>query len=135
KRYDRCPIPCPKDGQRELRRERVKTRGEGLRLLNKRRTAVDNGELLPVAYAVTFEELMERLATDHATKHRKAALKLKHLRETFAGMKVATITYDAMQRYVIARQADASDSTIYQELANLRRGFRLARQAGRLSVV
>jgi integrase len=135
KRYATCPTPCPRAGQSELRRERAKSYGDALKILNARRTAVDKGEGLPITDAVTFEELMERLATDHATKHRKAALKLKHLRAAFAGKKAPAITYDAMQRYVIARQALAADSTIRQELSNLRRGFRLAKQAGRLTAV
>jgi integrase len=129
KRFDACPSPCPTLGTRETHRETFDTYGDARKALNDRRSAVDNGEALPdEGKPETLETLLTRLETDHATKHRKAPLKLHHLRAAFAGKPARAILHaDRLRAYVRDRQASgAADSTITQELANLRRAANLA---------
>jgi integrase len=137
RRYEPCPNPCPREGQRELHRERAPSYSEALKILNARRAAVDKDEALPVAEALTFETLIAGLEHDHALHHRRSALKLHHLRRAFAGLKESALTKNRVERYILARQASgAADSTIYQECASLKHALVLAGKwvKGRFSV-
>jgi integrase len=59
-----------------------------------------------------------------------------HLRKAFAGSRVDSLTTDRITAYAVQRtRAGAAPATVNLELKLLRRGFSLAREAGRLSFV
>ncbi len=127
KTHAACPTPCPKLGQRETRREFARTYADATKLLNARRSAVDTGAGLPEGRPETLETLLKRLDDDHALNHCKAKLKHNHLRAAFAGQDArAILQADRLRAYVRERQETAADSTVAQELANLRRAANLA---------
>jgi integrase len=129
KAYAACPNPCPRIGATELRRERFATRGEARTALTARRSAVDKGEALPEeGKPETLDMLLARLQDYHATERNAARLKLHNLRAAFAGQDARTILQaDRLRSYIRTRQeTGAADSTIVQELANLRTAANLA---------
>lgn len=81
-----------------------------------------------------FDELAEGLIRDYKVNGRKSLdrieYSLKHLRRRFARIRAINIDSNVVQAYIIERQEQgASNSTINQELAALRRMFNLgARQ-------
>ncbi len=61
---------------------------------------------------------------------------LRHLREFFGGARAMSITHDRLTEYVVHRQTEgASNSSIQKELAAIRRAFRLAKRAKKVSDV
>ena len=119
-------------------------------LLDERRTESRQGQLVPGASKVVMADLFALYAADAVAKHRDPP-RLHHLCQWLdvvvtkaddgtvrygGGWKAQAVTYDALQRYVADRQkAGAADSTIANELAAVRRAFRLGKKAGRLKVV
>jgi len=103
----------------------------------------------PDAKRVTVGELFMLYLAAAAAKHQDPP-KLKRLAEWFevtvetgddgavtysSGRKAMTVTYGVLQRYVADRQASgAADATIHNELAALRRAFRLGKKAGKVTV-
>ena len=59
---------------------------------------------------------------------------LAHLTEFFGSSRALDITTDRVRSYIVQRQGEgATNSSIQKELAALKRAFRLANQAGRIS--
>lgn len=109
-------------------------REDAVALRESKRTQSRRGELVTGAARVTFEDLTAMLAADGLAKGNRTAHKLKHLVERFAGWRAVDVTTDAVRAYEAARlAAGAARATVNQELAALRRAFRLAVEAGRLA--
>lgn len=85
-----------------------------------------------------FEDLAQMLLDDYTVNDRRSSRRingaLKHLRAAFGMDRVVDITTDRIQRYVAdRREQDGANATINRELAALKRMFKLALQAERLS--
>lgn len=119
-------------------------------LLDAKRTAGRQGQFIAGAGRVVLADLFTVLAADAKAKHRDRP-KVRNLCDYFdvavtkgddgsvtysGGRKASAVNYAVLQAYVASRQdADASDSTIHNELAALRRAYRLARKAGKVATV
>lgn len=138
-------------GGKAVRESSGSTRKEDAKaLLDAKRTAGRQGQLVAGAGRVVLADLFAVLAADAKAKHREPP-KLRNLCEYFdvvatkgadgsviyaGGRKASAVNYAVMQGYVASRQdAGASDSTIHNELAALRRAYRLARKAGKIAAV
>lgn len=111
------------------------TEKAALKLRERKLVEAEDGRLPVAPGRVTYETLMEQrrlaLEADH-----KACKKVPHLDAAFRGWRASDLTYVALQRYVADRQrAGAASSTVHNELAALRRAFRLSRKAGLVTVV
>lgn len=85
------------------------------------------GKLAALPGRCTFATLVALLQAEHDLKRRKKPLNVKRLEAAFAGWRARDIDRAALERYVAdRRRAGAADATIHNELAALRRGFRLA---------
>jgi len=108
---------------------------EAVRARRRKLVEAEDGKAPARERRTTYEDLMERRRVALASDHKDVAAH-PNLDDYFKGWKVEAITYAAMQDYVAARQAaGAAASTIHNELAALRRAFRLARKAGLVTVV
>ncbi len=119
-------------------------------MLDEKRTAGRKGQLVVGANKVMLSDLFALLVANRKAKHKEPP-RLTRLCEffdvvetktddgavTFAGgWRAQAIDYDVLTRYVTDRQkAGASDSTIHNELAALRRAFRLGRKVKKVTVV
>lgn len=111
-------------------------RGDAVALRESKRTQSRAGTLVPDARRVTFEDLVKMLAADAAAKGNRTPHKVKNLAAHFAGWRANAITTDAVRAYEAQRlAAGAARATVNQELAALRRAFRLAVEAGRLAAM
>jgi integrase len=102
---------------------------------NRKVVEAEDGKAPAVARQVRYEELMERRRVA-LENDRKVVKAVPRLDDHFRGWRATRITYAALQDYVRWRQEEgAAASTIHNELAALRRAFRLARKAGLVTVV
>lgn len=96
---------------------------------------LERGEWLPpAAQRTTFEDLMDLVEADYQASERRSLARVhvarRALARAFAGMRAQAITRDRINRYVAERRAEGkAPNTISNELAILRRGFRLAQAA------
>jgi integrase len=114
--------------------------------LQKQIGLVQRGEQLPSdARKLPFEDLRDALVQDYQINGRKSLYFVngkaritatKHLAKFFAGYLVTGITPDAIQRFVLERQAaNEAAGTTNRALSALKRMFHLAVQSGRLQSV
>ncbi len=107
----------------------------------KRLVEMQRGHLVGVREGALRWDDIERMLEDRwSLDGRKGLLQarsvLRRLRRAFAGWKTEAITTDAITRYAVRRRDEgAAPATVNLELAVLRRGFGLAREAGRLAVI
>jgi integrase len=92
----------------------------------------------PQEEKVSFEDLAADLERDYIINGKRSTptlpRRLRPLPRHFALLHAVDITTDRVRAYIVDRQADgAANATINRELARLKRMFRLAVQAGRLS--
>ena len=92
----------------------------------------------PVEEKVTFNDLAAMLVSDYTVNDRHSMRRLTssllHLRSHFGLQRAVDITADRVQGYVAQRRnAKAANATINRELAALKRAFRIAVDAERLS--
>ncbi len=92
----------------------------------------------PAEERLTFKDLTEMIEADYAVNERRSARRLsgslKNLRSYFALDRVVDISSDRVQAYVRQRRdAKAANATINRELAALKRAFKIAVDAERLS--
>jgi integrase len=111
------------------------TERAAVKLRERKLVEAEDGRLPVAPGRVTYETLMAArraaLEADHKAVKPHAALDAY-----FAGWRAADIDYVALQRYVTDRQrAGAADATIHNELAALRRAFRVARPAKLVTTV
>lgn len=138
RRVAKCPKDCPKRGVREYRVIRESShstrRDDAEALLAKRTLARKSGHLIPDERKVVFEDLVRLIETDYELKQRHSRPKLGKLKEAFEGTPALAITTDRVKEYAVERMAaGAARATVNQELAALRRMFRLAIEVGRLT--
>jgi integrase len=109
------------------------------RVLRAREGDVEHGiPVNPKMGRVTFEEAAADLLNDYIVNGRKSHAHANrrielHLKPTFKGKRLFSITTPAIRAFVTARlAAGASNGEINRELATLKRMFTLAVQAGKL---
>ena len=117
-------------------------KGEARALLKKRIGEVERGILTGKrADKVTMGEMRDALLADYETKRCRSLGRMKgavaHLIEYFGeDARALAITPDRVRAYIAARRDEkAADGTIGQELAHLKRMFRIAAQDGKLPTV
>ncbi|MEW5983451.1 MAG: site-specific integrase [Acidobacteriota bacterium] len=96
---------------------------------------------IPVTPAIgrlTFDDAAADLVTDYRVNGRKSLGHVerrldRHLKPTFSGRRMASITTTDVRTYIAKRQTEhAANGSINRELAMLKRTFTLAIQAGKL---
>lgn len=116
----------------------IKTEAE--KVLRQRTAAIDRGELVdPVAARTTLTDLRSLVATDYENNGRKSGREVDRafdrLDEHFgAGFHARAVDDDAVEHYKKARLKEAKPATVNRELAQLRRGLRLAVKRKKLSI-
>jgi integrase len=88
----------------------------------------------------TLDDMLEQIRLDYSRKQNRTfgsvEFAFKHLQEGFKFHRVIDITSEKIGQYTDKRlEAGASRSSVNIELAHLRRGFRLMREAGMISSV
>jgi hypothetical protein len=110
------------------------------KLLKNRLAAAAQGKPVgPNVDRTTFEDLAHMLVEDYQANGRRSLERIqgaiRHLRGFFGDYLAIDITSDRLTRYIKWRQDDgAAAATINRELAALRRAFRLAARAGKVSL-
>jgi integrase len=123
---------------RESSQTSVKKEAE--KLLRARVAASDRGEASDTG-KTTIDDLEALVSDDYAENKRRSGRNVTHafaqLRRHFGGDSLArNVTSSAVQKYKAARRAEgARNGTINRELAQLRRGMRLAVGLGRLAML
>lgn len=104
-----------------------------------RETGKRGGKFLGAAEErLRFEDLADLLRTDYQTNEHRSLRRvdgaLKNLRRYFGLDRAVDITTDRIQSYIVQRREDeAANATINRELAALKRAFKIAVDAERLS--
>jgi integrase len=104
------------------------------RFLRKREGEISEGKLPGIYFdKVPFDELAEDFLTDYRINRKdtltKAERSVRYLKETFGGMKAASITTAKVKAYVEMRMARGlANASINRELAALKRMFHLGAQ-------
>lgn len=111
------------------------TEKAAVRARERKLVEAEDGRAPATVRRVTYEDLMERRRVA-LENDRKMVRTYQHLDAAFKGWRAADITYAALQDYVRDRQAaGAAASTVHNELAAMRRAFRVSRKAGLVAVV
>jgi hypothetical protein len=88
---------------------------------------------------ITFDDAVKAVEDDYAMNGRSTLDDVQrqirlHLKPHFGGQRLTNLTTDVITAYVVARQAeDAENATINRELSTLKRAFRLAKRAGKIT--
>jgi len=115
------------------------TAKQAAKWLDHKQVELERGEFIaPRALRTSFEDGAKLIVADYELNERKSLDRLQdalaHLRPTFGALRLGSITADRIVAYVNARRADgAALATVAKECAALRRIFRLAVAARRLS--
>ncbi len=107
-------------------------------LLKKRLGTMGKGEFTGVLVErTTFEDLAAMILNDYEINGRKSIGRLKqslgHLREAFEHWRAIDITHDRLLAYASDRLKHAKPATVRNELAALKRMFRLGTKAGKVT--
>lgn len=123
---------------RESSNSQSRNLAEGI--LRERLAAAAEGKApqLGAAGRLRFEGLVKILLEEYRAKDRRSIGRVEdaivHLQRFFPDVRVSQIDAGRIEQYVRQRQEDgAAPATINRELSALRRGFRLAQAAGRVS--
>src|SRR5262245_4313810 len=102
--------------------------GDAKQLLKLREGDIARGvPVTPKVGRVTIDELIEDVINDYRTNGQKSAddlrYRINHLLPFFGGRRAADITTADIRRYIVARQAGASQETIENELLDIQRDY------------
>lgn len=132
----------PKRGAKPVRESTHTTvRTEAERILRARVAAVDRGEADPSSQRTTVADLQAIVETDYRNNGRRTvrnvAFAFARLVEHFgSGFHARNLDGAAVEKYKAVRlKAGARNATVNSELAQLRRGLRLAYRLGRVSTL
>ncbi len=112
-------------------------RRDAVNLVRRRLEEMGRGRLVgPDVERTTFEDLAKILTDDYKANRRKsldrAEDSLEALRAFFGTSLARDITFDRLNAYIVSRlEARRKPATVRNELAALKRAFRLAERAGR----
>lgn len=128
-----------KDGRRIRESSHTVKRTEAVKLLNRRLADIAAGKpVLSDTSRTMFEDLTRIILDDYAAKERKIDITsyITHLREVFAGTRAQDITADRITSYIAYRKEQGSaPGTINLDLSVLKRAFKLAMIAGKVSSI
>ena len=116
-----------RDGKPYRESAKTEKETEAKKFLQRREGQVVDGNFQGLKVEkITFEDLKKDLINDYKLNGKRsldrAELSLKHLDDSFKGMKVINITTNQVERYILKRkQAGASNGTVNRELSALRR--------------
>src|SRR5207302_3968137 len=117
-------------------------RAKAERLLAKREAelGVPGAFTAPASRRTRYDDLAAMVVDDYAMNGRKSTRQMRsmltHLAAAYGGQRALTLTADRLTRYVVDRlAAGAARATVQNELAALRRAFRLAKRAGKVATV
>lgn len=106
------------------------------RLVEMRRGHLVGATAAPLRWDDLERMLCDRWAADGRRGLLQCMARLRHLRRAFGGWRADAVTTDRITAYAVRRRAEhAAVGTVNLELAILRRGFGLAREAGRLDTI
>jgi integrase len=126
-------------GKAYLESSHSRNRSDAVRLLKQRLAEIGQGRLIgPNAERTTFDDLAQLLDDDYVVNRRKSLdtvrFAIKRLRPFFGRDRAHDITTDRVKAYVRARQeAGAALGTIRNDLAALKRMFRLGMEVGKVA--
>lgn len=95
----------------------------------------------PAHYRITFDEAMDAVVADYIANGKRSLDDVRtriarHLTPFFGGRRLTAITTDSADQYRIARMAaGAAVASINREVAILKRSFRLAHRAGKVTTI
>jgi integrase len=118
-----------------------RTEGDAQKWALERLIEMRRGHLVGVRAAALRWDDIERMLCDRWQADGRQGMlqcmaRLRHLRRAFQGWRADAITTDRITAYAVRRRGEgAAVGTVNLELAILRRGFSLAREAGRLDVI
>jgi integrase len=133
-----------RNGRRFEESSGSKLKQDATRLLKLREGDVAKGiAVSPALHRVTVDDVVQDVLNDYAANGKKTTAEVErrwrlHLLPAFGGRRVSSITTSDLRAYVARRQAGTPDepgakpATINRELAILKRGLRLAVQAGKV---
>ncbi len=128
-----------RNGRRFEESSKSKLKQDAVRLLQLREGDVAKGiAVSPALHRVLVDDVVQDVINDYAANGKKTRADVDrrwtlHLKPVFGGRRVSSLTTTELRAYVAARQAaEAKPATINRELAILKRGLRLALQAGKV---
>ena len=129
------------DGKRYRESSRSKLKRVARDLLRQRQVEIGTGRHIgAVADKVTLGQLLQLVVEDYELKRRRSLKRLmtaqSHLKEFFGEHAKAMAVPSRARSYIRHRREEgAADASILQELASLRRGYKLAVQEGLLATI
>jgi integrase len=120
---------------------RSSNRADAVRLLKQRTSEAASGKPTgPQVEKTSFEDIASILVSDYRANGRKSLARIEdalgHLGSYFGGYRAHDITGDSVTSYVTFRQEQkAANATINRELAALKRAFKLAAEARRVTLI
>jgi integrase len=125
-------------GQRHRESTGSTKKADAVKLLRKRMAEMAAGKVMRNEEKVTLAEILELVVADYIAQDRRSLRRLKlairHVQDFFGPARALDVTTTRMNRYVDSRLAEgAARATVQQELAALKRAFRLAVKYGELS--
>jgi integrase len=128
-----------RNGRRFEESSGSKLKQDAARLLKLREGDVAKGiAVSPALHRVLVDDIVQDVKNDYAANGKKTHADVErrwtlHLKPAFGGRRVSSLTTSDVRAYVASRQAaEAKPATINRELAILKRGLRLALQAGKV---
>lgn len=144
-------IRYSRNGRRYEESSRSDKKGVAERLLKLREGDIAKGiAVSPALHRVTVDDIVQDVINDYAANGKKTKAEVErrwtlHLKPAFSGRRVSSLTTADIRAYIVQRQAEKPDpddeeatrpgakaATINRELAILKRGLRLAVQAGKV---
>jgi integrase len=129
-----------RDGRQHRESAKSRNVSDARKLLKQRLGEIANGSFVGRdAERTTFETLRQLIRDDYEKNGRDVNhldTVLNRLGESLAGLRAADITTDKISAYQAAqKRAGYANATINREIAALKRAFRLAHRAGRITTV